>query len=115
MPSSMSLPIVSISAFVGGRLVGSCVKMLMKRMSILLGLIRLVHDTGVAVMPDLFSNAVARFLESPRSCLPPDESQMVRPSDQDVSIPTAWRRPYPWPQMRRIHRSVLWFRRTGRL
>src|SRR5262249_11473888 len=38
MPSSMSLPIVAISASVGGRFVGSCVKMLMKRMSILLGL-----------------------------------------------------------------------------
>ena len=38
MPSSMSLPIVAISVSVGGRFVGSCVKMLMKRMSILLGL-----------------------------------------------------------------------------
>src|SRR5262249_33642613 len=38
MPSSMSLPIDAISASVGGRSVGSCVKMLMKRMSILLHL-----------------------------------------------------------------------------
>src|SRR5215471_11688529 len=38
MPSSMSLPIVAISASVGGRFVRSCANMLMKRMSILLGL-----------------------------------------------------------------------------
>src|SRR5262249_13197590 len=38
MPSSMSLPIDAISASVGGRSTGSCVKMLMKRMSILLHL-----------------------------------------------------------------------------
>src|SRR5262249_25190946 len=38
MPSSMSLPIDAISASVGGRSTGSCVKMLMKRMSILLRL-----------------------------------------------------------------------------
>src|SRR5689334_8990553 len=37
MPSSMSLPIVAISASVGGWFVGWCVKMLMKRMSVLLG------------------------------------------------------------------------------
>src|SRR5215470_220655 len=37
MPSSMSLPIVAISASVGGRFVGSCVKMLMNRMPVLLG------------------------------------------------------------------------------
>src|SRR5215471_1454098 len=38
MPSSMSLPIDAISASVGGRPLGSCVKMLMKRMYMLLRL-----------------------------------------------------------------------------
>ena len=37
MPSAMSLPMDAISASVGRRLAGLCVKMLMKRMSILLG------------------------------------------------------------------------------
>src|SRR5215831_1569287 len=59
-----------------------------------------------------FLNVDACSLESFRSCLPPGESQMVRPSDRDDSIPTGWLRPYRGLQMRRIHRSVLWFRRT---
>ena len=37
MPSSTSLPMAAISSFVGPRLIGSCVKMLMKRISIPLG------------------------------------------------------------------------------
>src|SRR4030095_15054886 len=36
-----------------------------------------------------------------------DESRMARPSDQDDSIPTGRLRPYPWPQEKRTHQSVL--------
>ena len=43
MASSMSLPIAAISACVGARLTGSCVKILMKRMSYLQGWLVCLH------------------------------------------------------------------------